>query len=306
MNAASPLRLPCALLLWLGLAFASAGQPMRGPILGPNPEFVDFDSPEAWAMKRFAGLVQPGSFGPGDPLSLGQLEGFFELSEVPFLDVEERRVGFGGSKVEDLNKAQLVVRPGLRVGLPAGFSLEASFIPPIEVYGLEATVFAARLAREVVSFRGLLLEAAAHYMYGEAEGSFTCAQSLIDGGHDPFDCAPPSMDRNLWRMAGAEATLSYPFWDGRLAPFASAAYSHLDSDFQVESVIFGGDAIDERTLKTSGEFWNFGLGLQYRPLDRLKVAIALRYAPLDVRREFRDLPEEDSLIQVRTQTTWRF
>jgi hypothetical protein len=65
----------------------------------------------------------------------GAVEVGFELGGIPSLNERQRTVGFDGTKVEDLNRTPVFGRLRLLVGLPAGFSAEVGWVPPIEIDG---------------------------------------------------------------------------------------------------------------------------------------------------------------------------
>ena len=50
-------------------------------------------------------------------------------------------MGFNGTKVEDLNRTSVFGRPRILVGLPAGFAVEAGWVPPIEINGAKTNIF---------------------------------------------------------------------------------------------------------------------------------------------------------------------
>ena len=106
-----------------------------------SSEHISFNRPEAWALKYFAAvstftpLQAPRERAPGAVEALS-LEGGW----VPDLSESERRVGFEGTKVEDLNRTSVFGRPRILVGLPAGFAVEAGWVPPIEINGAKANI----------------------------------------------------------------------------------------------------------------------------------------------------------------------
>ena len=67
-------------------------------------EEIDFDAPESWAMKYFASLALFTGMGVPEAMGPGKISIGFEGGIVPQLSEEQRRVGFDGAKVEDLNK----------------------------------------------------------------------------------------------------------------------------------------------------------------------------------------------------------
>ena len=114
-------RAACAAAAAIALLASLAAAPASGqPVLRDDEELA-FDRPEAWAMKWFAAVTLPNGLGGPDDLAAGEVELGFDAGWVPSLSEEERRVGFRGTKVEDINRTDFVGRPTVKVGLPAGW-----------------------------------------------------------------------------------------------------------------------------------------------------------------------------------------
>src|SRR3972149_991682 len=100
-------------------------------------EELEFDAPESWAMKYFASLALLTGMGGPEAIGAGKIDLGFEGGFVPQLSEEQRRVGFGGVKVEDLNRTRFFGRVRGRIGLSESASLELAYLPPIEVAGTQ-------------------------------------------------------------------------------------------------------------------------------------------------------------------------
>src|SRR5262245_21329025 len=75
---------------------------------------VNYSSPEGWALKYFTSAtslsgVQPPPLEPEERRKVGSVNVGLELDWLPELTDERARVGFTGRKVEDLNKAPMLV-----------------------------------------------------------------------------------------------------------------------------------------------------------------------------------------------------
>ena len=101
-------------------------------------EFVEPGRPEAWAMAYataatlYHGLEVPDRTDPWD------LRLAVEVSNIPSIDIEKTRIGFNGNKFEDLNKSPVFGRGRLWLGLPADFTLELAYTPPLSIGGVRA------------------------------------------------------------------------------------------------------------------------------------------------------------------------
>ena len=162
----------------LSLAWLAAAAAAAQPVLRDDEE-LRFDRPEAWAMAWFAALTLPNGVGGPDELSPGEVELAFEGGWVPSLSEEERRVGFRGTKVEDLNRTAAVGRPTVTVGLPAGWTLEAGWMPPVDVDGIEPNLLSLALARTL--WRGERLRLAGRVIGedGSFRGDLTCSRDDV-------------------------------------------------------------------------------------------------------------------------------
>src|SRR4051812_10563314 len=77
-------------------------------------QHLDFDRPEAWALKYFASATLMNGLQPPEPLferrATGSVTLGLEAGWLPRLNTERARVGFTGKKEEDLNKIPGIVR----------------------------------------------------------------------------------------------------------------------------------------------------------------------------------------------------
>lgn len=287
-----------ALLAGLLLATASAGQEVISPV-----EDLDFDAPESWALKTFAAISFLTSLGPVEPLDRGDVRLGLELLQVPHFDLEQRTVGYGGRKEEDLNRSPVQVRIRATVGLGAGFSAELGLVPPVEVDGTEATLVSAALERSLVERgRGSLGVRLAGQL-GEVEGDFTCAEG---GDHrfppgsaeNPFGCRGPSRDHADLTWFGVEVVgavrLDRPRWRSL---HASLGWQRTNLHFRVDAEVFG--FVDRTLLRTEGDVVFLALGSRWSLGRKTDVALEAFWAPLDVQRLGDDRAGSDDLLHAR-------
>ena len=105
----NPLRLVPTLALVLLVSLAPAAEAQRTEVLDiVDP--LDFDEPEAWALKYFTAVSLLTSLGGVEVREPWSIEVGLELTSVPHLDREQRTVGFGGFKEEDLNRSPVSAR----------------------------------------------------------------------------------------------------------------------------------------------------------------------------------------------------
>jgi hypothetical protein len=282
------------LLLALVLASNAFGQ------IIDDVEELDWDRPEAWAMKFFNSASLLTGLGPPRPREPWSLEIGLELDSIPRLTEDQQRVGFGGVKVEDLNRLPVFLRPRLTIGLPARWSLDLAYVPPIEVRGVKSNLFALGIERPVYSAGAWTLGVRFYGQLGEVEGDFTCTAE--EASHPPgppdniWGCEAPSEDEVSLNYVGAAFTGAYRY---RKTDFHwGLAANYMDMEFQVDAITDG--ILDRTLLLADGWTWSFNSGASWRLGGRMSLAVELFYSPLSVVRPPSTRVENDPLFNVRT------
>jgi hypothetical protein len=293
------------LLVLLGLLAA----PARGQFVLTGSEELDFDRPEAWAMAWFSAVTLPNGIGGPSGLEAGQLEVAFEGGWVPTLSEDQRRVGFTGNKVEDLNRTSAVGRPTVTVGLPRGWALEGGWMPPLEVDGVAPNLLSLAVAKSLWRGERLHLAARALVEDGSIRGDLTCSADDVASGPDTsspvfIDCEEPSDDELEMTLYGAELQVSSRLTSvPSLSPYAALGWTHLDAEFRIDARYNG--IIDRSSLLTEGSYWTVSAGLAWEARPGWRLAGELFYAPLDVVRSFGAESETDALLNVRAMLSYR-
>jgi hypothetical protein len=260
-------------------------------------EEIDFDRPEAWAMKRSASLTLLTSLGPPRERAFGDLELGFELGWNPHLSEEEQRVGFNGTKVEDMGRLDLVPRARVIVGLGRRISLDLSYTPPIQIEGLRPQLFTAGLERPLFSSGPWVIGARFYGQIGEVEGDITCtAEDAAIAPGEPgneFGCEEASNDVVSIDYVGFGVTGGY--WlnrDRGSAMHCGVFANHMDLIFQVDALTSG---IRDRTrLVTDGWTYSITGGWTVALARPTRLSFEAFYSPLAVDRPVFD----DQGIQV--------
>jgi hypothetical protein len=215
-------------------------------------ENLGWDRPEAWAMKYFNSVSILTGLGPPRARDRWSFEIGLELDSIPHLSEDQRRVGFIGQKVEDLNRLPLFFRPRLTIGLPAAWSLDIAYVPPIEIRGVKSHLFSLGLERPVYATGPWVLGLRFYGQVGSVESDFTCSEE--DASHPPgspgniWGCEAPSEDEVTLNYLGAAFTGGYRY---RKTDFHwGLAANYMDMEFQVDAVTYG--VIDRALLLADG------------------------------------------------------
>ena len=103
-------------------------------------------------------------------------------------------------------------RPRITLGLPAGFALEASYLPPVTVGGATPNLASVAVARPmdfIVGRNDVTLALRAHGTFGRVRGAITCPRSALQTTDPVAACygTQPSRDNFYPGMFGSEGAL---------------------------------------------------------------------------------------------------
>lgn len=291
-------------------ALASAQEVVRGT------EHLDSDRPEAWAAKYFTSTTFLGGFGVPRQVDPGALVLSGELVWVPSLTTEQRRVGFQGTKLEDLNKAPVFGRPRITVGLPGNFATTVAFVPPVETFGVKPRLVALALERPIYTSESWAAGWRAYGQLGSVEAAFTCpeeAVTLAPGSLlNPTGCLEPSSDVAKLRYLGLELSFGDVTPGRRVARHAAVAVNYLDNVFEVNALRFdfhGGptrtEFLDRTVQRSDGVTLSLSGGVALVLTDRLEGAIDVFYTPLWVRRQAGSRRQNDGLLNAKALLRYR-
>ena len=190
--------------------------------------------------------------------------------------------------------APLFARPRIVVGLPVGFAVEASYVPPVSVSSARVTIGSLAVSRtqSIQLGRGsLLLQLRAHGTLGRIHGPITCPRASLQLNEAAAPCygTAPSRDSYDPKSLGVEAAARTQL--GPLDVFAGGGANRLDPRFRagftdalgnvdhttvdvalVRGVAFGGATLHLRhDLAVSGQLYvvpadvsTVRLGVAYR------------------------------------------
>ena len=277
-----------------------------GPRVTRDDQTVGRTTPEAWSMRYLAGTTLLTSHGETPALAPWQGNLAADVGHIPRLDEEQRTVGLGGIKTEDLNKSPVFGRLRGAVGLPGGWVAELAWTPPLEIRGSKARhFFAGSVGRRFIDEGGFSLSARAIGQVGEVRGDITCPGRLAgnpDPVQNPYQCQAPSNDVFTVNYLGADATAAWRRGDWSWHAAAGLVKTRLTA--QVDALIFD---VNERTKLTSADTlgWIAG-GVGYAIDRRWRLGAELLFVPLEVVRPPSGAKERDSLASLRLLASYRF
>jgi hypothetical protein len=291
-------------------AFVAWALPARATQTIAGSGVIDFDRPEAWAMKYFASATLITGMGPPRALSLGSLRLMAEGGWIPSVTDLQRTVGFNGTKMEDMNKLPVIGWLRATVGLPWLFSLTLSYLPPIPISGVRANLFSLSLGRPFRLWNGVTIGLAMYGQVGAVHGDFTCTRRDADAGNNPvlnpFGCLGPSRDEVSMDYFGGQLSGSYKIrWAHDLEPYTTIAFNYMNLNIRVNARY--GQVIDMTQLKTQGGTFSTTAGLLFPITRRLDVASEVFYSPLAVKRPQNGGREtNEGFLNVRFMLAYRF
>jgi opacity protein-like surface antigen len=264
---------------------------------------LDFDRPESWAMKYFTSITLPTGVGPPRRLRRWQLRVQLEPSWIPFVSDEQRTVGFDGTKQDDLNKLPAIGFLRFTLGLPWRLQFTFSYLPPIEINGVQANLLTLGLGRPFSVTRDFTIGVTAYGQYGTIHGDFTCSKSEVQAGDDPvknpFGCTAQSHDDLDANYFGMQASASYRIRPAHgLEPYVTAGFNYMNLAFTVDATYGHGSTIDHTKLETRGTTFSTTTGLAFPITRRVDLGAEVFYSPLTIQRPMQP-PSHEGLINVR-------
>jgi hypothetical protein len=292
------------------LTVKAMAQPVAGGL--NNNYHVSFDRPEAWGLKYFASTSLLSGLQPPEPAEghrVGAITLGFELGWLPTLDAGQERIGFNGHAPQDLNKAPILARPVVRIGLPGKFTLVAAAPPPFHVFGVTTHLFAFGVERPVWQAAQWTLSWRGYGQVGSVKGAFSCSDVAVTfaplSPENPTSCLGRSADVASLRYAGSEVQFAYKIPGmPRLVPHVAAGGNFIDAAFQTDAPVVKG--LDQTRLWTRGATFSGTAGASYLVTKRAAFTVDAFYTPLWVRRSVTAPRTNDGLFNVRALMSYTF
>ena len=219
---------------------------------------------------------------PGSAVSLG-----VEGGNVPSPSAEIRKPEYCYQPhSEHTTLTPAFGRPRLTIGLPAGFALEASYLPPVSVGGATPNMASVALSRPLsmtVGAHEVTFALRAHGTVGQVRGSITCPASALQARDATAPCygTRPSRDTFYPSMFGAEGALATHERSGRFALFAGGGITWLRPRFRVGFTDGSGNVDTTEVLADLRRGAAFG-GITLRATGLLQISAEAYSVPQDV------------------------
>ena len=273
---------------------------------------IGFERPESWGLKYFASTTLLSGLQPPEPAEghkVGSLNVGFEIGWLPTLDEGQRRVGFNGTALQDLNQSPIFARPVVRVGLPWKFTLVAAAPPPFHLLGVTTHLLAFGLERPLVERGPWTLSWRGYGQVGSIKGAFTCPTSVLafapGSPENPTSCVGKSGDVASLRYAGDEFQVAYKIPGmPKLVPHAAAGGNFIDAAFQTNAPVVRG--LDRTRLWTRGGTFSGTAGATYLVSSHAAFTVDAFYTPLWVKRNSLAPRTNDGLFNVRALLSYTF
>jgi hypothetical protein len=285
-----------------GVTCLLLARPAGAQVFTGADELLASDRPEAWAMNYVGAATLMTAFGETPVLAPGQWSGALDVGSIPSLSDEQQRVGFRGSKQEDLNKSPVFGRARVAIGLPHGWVAEAGWTPPLSVNGIRTRdLIAIALGRNLFATDSFSLSARIFGQHGDAEGDLTCpaeVAGVTDPEVNPAGCMAPSRDRIALRHYGADMTAAWGTapWHGH----ATFGMVRMEPFVRVDALLIG--SVRDRSRLVARDVLPYVAAGGGRDLgDRWRLSFEVLYVPLSVRRDPEGASSNDPLTSFRAQ-----
>jgi hypothetical protein len=241
-----------------------------------------FSDPEGRLLAFYSAAMafSPAGLAPDE----SRLSVSLEVSHVPYLDAAQRRPSI--DKPESTNLAPFFPRPrgALRIG---SWIAEASWIPPMRVFDVEANLVSAAIVAPPVKVGSFSIAPRAWGTFGRVRGAMTCSsQTMLGHGSDLelyYATVCHSRESDDWfepRMLAGEGVVSRSLGSGggRLYAIVGARVDRTRFDIGVLTPEGARDTdhpiLQLRTVRPHG-----ALGASYRVRRGVLAGAELFYAP---------------------------
>jgi hypothetical protein len=138
----------------------------------------DFDDPEGRLIGFYSAALLFSPLGPPERATTWALDAGLEVGYIPQLS-KSQRTAFQ-DKPEATNLAPVLARPRVSLVLPLAVHANASWVPPVRMFDVEANLFSIAVTRALEP-RGITIAPRLLATWGKVRGSITCFEDLLHG-----------------------------------------------------------------------------------------------------------------------------
>jgi hypothetical protein len=138
----------------------------------------DFDDPEGRLIGYYSAALLFSPLGAPDRAASWALDAGLEATYIPKLS-KTQRTAFQ-DKPEATNLAPVLPRPRVSLVLPGALHAQASWVPPMRVFDVEANLFSVAITRALEP-RGITVAPRFLATWGKVRGAITCYEDMIHG-----------------------------------------------------------------------------------------------------------------------------
>jgi len=214
--------------------------------------------------KLFRALAVPLAYGPlmaPQSPAAGSVTLALEATYLPTIDAETRTPTYcrASKGPENVNQLSVLPRPRVRVGLPSGFAVEASWIPPVTIKDVKSNLFGFSVER-TVPFKGpgMALRLRAHGTFGIVHSSVTCPEEALSDPESTCFGGTESDDTYKPNMFGADISVGFPLIGEALKIYGGLGPTWMRPRFQVGFTNAQGQLDDTKVETNLTRFAFFG------------------------------------------------
>lgn len=216
------------------------------------------------------------------PSTAGRVRLALETSYVPSVDdaTATPTICRPGKGPENANLLAVMVRPRIALELPAGFVLDASWVPPVRVAEAKANLIGVALSRATVLTETLILSVRGHSTFGRIRAPITCPEEALADSESECYQGTESNDRYDPNIVGADLALGLGRAGSRLRPYLGVGYNRLLPRFQVNFTNAVGQLDERKVTVDLNRGVVFG-GAAWAATDRVGLVGEVYAAPSD-------------------------
>lgn len=243
----------------------------------------DFDDPEGRLIAYYSSALLFSPLGAPARKNRWSIDAGLELTYIPRLS-EEQRTAFQ-DKPQATNLVPVLPRPRVSIALPGEVQVQASWVPPITLFDVEANLMSLAVTRALEA-RGVTIAPRLVATWGRVKGSITCYDDLQRNSDDEaFYYATicngqPSDDHFEPVLLSAELLASRAFARLPFIPYGGIAILRERTDFDIGVIAEdGGRNPDHPVLELRTTRAYSFLGATFRRGTALAGTAELFYAP---------------------------